>query len=115
MLGLGYLRFAPGADPVSVPVRAKVGDQVLEPCNYATENGGYEADCGPLVVPENRANVQSRLIALPVTGIHARSEQPAEPILRLEGGPGRRSQTSARALTRPPPVPRSCTARSSPR
>ena len=31
---------------------------------------------------------QSRLIALPVTRIRARSEQPGQPIFRLEGGPG---------------------------
>ena len=53
-----------------------------------TENGSYAADCGTLVVPENRANPQSRLIALPVTRIRARSEHPGEPVFRLEGGPG---------------------------
>ena len=39
-------------------------------------------------MPENRADPQSRLIALPVTRIRARSAHPAEPIFRLEGGPG---------------------------
>jgi RND superfamily putative drug exporter len=87
-LGLGYVRFGPDEAPVSVPAGAKAGDLVLEPCDYATENGGYAADCGTLVVPENRADPQSRLIALPVTRIRARSDRPAEPIFRLEGGPG---------------------------
>ena len=50
--------------------------------------GSYAADCGTLVVPENRADPKSRLIALPVTRIRARSDDPAEPIFRLEGGPG---------------------------
>ena len=40
-------------------------------CDYATENGSYAADCGTLVVPENRADPESRLIALPVTRIRA--------------------------------------------
>jgi pimeloyl-ACP methyl ester carboxylesterase len=84
---LVYLRFAP-ADPVSVPPGAKAGDLTLEPCSYTTEDGAYEADCGTLVVPENRADPGSRLIALPVTRIHATSDDPGEPIFWLEGGPG---------------------------
>jgi hypothetical protein len=39
-------------------------------------------------VPENSADPGSRLIALPVTRIRARSDQRAEPIFYLEGGPG---------------------------
>ena len=86
-LGLAYLRFAP--DPsVSVPDGAQAGDVILEPCTYATEDGSYDADCGTLVVPQNRANSGSRLIALPVTRVRARSGASAEPIFRLEGGPG---------------------------
>jgi pimeloyl-ACP methyl ester carboxylesterase len=87
MLGLAYLRFSPD-DPVSVPPGAKAGDLTLEPCTYETEQGEYSADCGTLVVPENRADPQSRLIALPVTRIRARSANPAEPIFALFGGPG---------------------------
>jgi pimeloyl-ACP methyl ester carboxylesterase len=86
--GLAYLRFGPDADSVSVPAGAKAGDLILERCDYATEDGSYAADCGTLVVPENRADPQSRLIALPVTRIRARSGNPAEPIFRLQGGPG---------------------------
>ena len=87
VLGLTYLRFT-GPDRLAVPKGAHAGDLILERCTYATENGGYPADCGTLVVPENRADAQSRLIALPVTRIHARTSRPAEPIFRLEGGPG---------------------------
>jgi pimeloyl-ACP methyl ester carboxylesterase len=90
VLGLAYLRFAPDGSSVSVPKGAHAGDlSRLHSCTYATEKGSYAADCGTLVVPENRADPQSRLIALPVTRIRARSEHPAEPIFRLEGGPGR--------------------------
>jgi hypothetical protein len=94
VVGLAYLRFAPDADPVSVPPGAQAGDLILEDCDYATESGAYDADCGTLVVPENRADPESRLIALPVTRIEAWSENPAEPIFRLEGGPGKTNMES---------------------
>ena len=87
--GLAYLRFAPDSEAVSVPKGAHAGQLTLHSCHYATEKGSYDADCGTLVVPENRADPQSRLIALPVTRIRARSAHPAEPIFRLEGGPGK--------------------------
>jgi pimeloyl-ACP methyl ester carboxylesterase len=86
--GLAYVRLGTGSDPVSVPDGAKAGDLILEDCEYATEKGSYAADCGTLVVPENRADPESRLIAVPVTRIRARSESPAEPIFTLWGGPG---------------------------
>jgi pimeloyl-ACP methyl ester carboxylesterase len=88
VLGLGYLRFAPKDGSVSVPVGAKAGDLSMHPCTYETEAGPLPADCGTLVVPENREVPASRLIALPVTRIHARSDDPAEPIFPLWGGPG---------------------------
>jgi pimeloyl-ACP methyl ester carboxylesterase len=89
VLGLAYLRFAGGSEAVTVPKGAHAGDLILEGCTYATENGGYRAACGTLVVPENRNDPNSRLIALPVTRIKATSDHPAEPIFRLEGGPGK--------------------------
>ena len=85
---LAYLRFAPDAGRVSVPAGAHAGQLTLKSCSYDTENGRYPADCGTLVVPENRADPHSRLIALPVTRIRARSAHPGVPIFRLEGGPG---------------------------
>jgi pimeloyl-ACP methyl ester carboxylesterase len=88
VLGLAYLRFGRDSDAVSVPNGAVAGDLILERCDYETENGSYGADCGTLVVPENRADPDSRLIGLPVTRIRATSDDPAEPIFRLEGGPG---------------------------
>src|SRR5688572_16181080 len=87
-LGLIYLRIGADDGSVAVPAGAQAGDLILEPCTYPTEDGGYDADCGTLVVPENRADPESRLIALPVTRIRARSQLPAEPVFRLQGGPG---------------------------
>jgi len=88
VLALGYLHVASRHDSVSVPSGAKAGDLVLHDCDYATEDGSYAADCGTLVVPENRHETASRLIALPVTRIRARTADPAEPVFRLQGGPG---------------------------
>src|ERR671934_1235774 len=88
VLGLDYLRSASGAESVSVPKGAHAGQLKLHPCHYATEDGSYRADCGTLVVQENRHNPDSRLIALPVTRIRARSANPGVPIFRLQGGPG---------------------------
>jgi pimeloyl-ACP methyl ester carboxylesterase len=48
----------------------------------------YEAECGTLIVPENRYDETSRLLALPVKRIPAASDTPAEPIFYLTGGPG---------------------------
>jgi pimeloyl-ACP methyl ester carboxylesterase len=89
LLGLAYVKLATAEEAVTVPKGALAGDLLLDPCTYSTENGSYAADCGTLVVPENRADPQSRLIAVPVTRIRAQTDQPAEPVFRLQGGPGR--------------------------
>jgi len=86
--GLILLRFAPDSDSVAVPEGAKAGDLVIHRCDCATEDGSQAADCGTLVVPPNRADPQSRLIALQVIRLQAQSDQPAEPVLYLESGPG---------------------------
>ena len=87
-LGLAYLRFESDSGAVSVPKGARAGQLSLHRCHYGTEEGSYAADCGTLVVPENRHKASSRLIALPVTRIQARSAHPGTPVFRLEGGPG---------------------------
>jgi pimeloyl-ACP methyl ester carboxylesterase len=87
-LGLGYLHFSGGSKSVSVPPGAHAGQLTLKSCNYTTENGTSAADCGTLVVPENRHDPSSRLIALPVTVIPSHSAHPGLPIFRLGGGPG---------------------------
>jgi nucleoside-diphosphate-sugar epimerase/pimeloyl-ACP methyl ester carboxylesterase len=87
-LSLGYLHFSGVSESVSVPSGARAGQLTLKPCSYTTENGASAADCGTLVVPENRHDPKSRLIALPVIVIHAHSAHPGLPIFRLQGGPG---------------------------
>ena len=72
LLGLAYLRFVYPAAAVSVPPGAHAGQLTMQSCTYPTENGSYAADCGTLVVPEDRADPHSRLIALPVVRIRAR-------------------------------------------
>src|SRR3972149_2539983 len=47
----------------------------------------YNADYSTITVPENRDNPESRLIHLPVTRIHARTENILEPMFGLAGGP----------------------------
>ena len=97
LLGLTYIGFASGDAAVSVPQGAHAGQLTMHPCTYATEKGAMPADCGTLVVPENRANPRSRLIALPVTRILARSSHPLAPIFYLNGGPGMTNMTFPQA------------------
>ena len=97
LFGLTYIGFAPGDAAVSVPQGAHAGQLSMHPCTYATEKGAYRADCGTLVVPENRANLRSRLIALPVTRVLARSSHPLAPIFYLNGGPGITNMTFPQA------------------
>jgi hypothetical protein len=75
---------------LALPAGAKAGDLKLQPCVYRSEPDGkdYGADCGLLVVPENRRAAASRLIALPVIRIRATVAGPAEPIFTFQGGPG---------------------------
>ena len=73
----------------TVPAGAQAGDLVgMEACTYEADDVEYAADCGTLVVPENRADPNSRLIALPVIRVRVTEGNPTEPIFRLTGGPG---------------------------
>jgi DNA-binding CsgD family transcriptional regulator len=73
--------------PITVPVEGQAEDLVgLEPCTYEANEVEYDAHCGTLVVPENRADPNSRLITLPVIRVRATGDDPAEPI--FAGGPG---------------------------
>jgi pimeloyl-ACP methyl ester carboxylesterase len=87
VLGLVYVG-RPSGPGLAVPLGARAGDLRLHACSYDTEAGRPAADCGTLVVPENRQNPRSRLIGLPVVRIRATGAAPAEPIFRLGGGPG---------------------------
>src|SRR4051794_36950100 len=86
--GLIALRISDGTDPVNVPWGAHAGQVVLQHCTVSTDDGTSDADCGTLVVPENRHDPGSRLIALPITRVRAKAAHPGAPIFRLEGGPG---------------------------
>jgi pimeloyl-ACP methyl ester carboxylesterase len=83
-LGLGYLHFSGASASVKVPSGAHAGQLTLKHCTYVNE----PADCGTLVVRENRHNPRSRLIALPITRVQAHTSRPGAPIFRLQGGPG---------------------------
>jgi pimeloyl-ACP methyl ester carboxylesterase len=97
LTGLTYLRVSSSPTTVSVPQGAHAGQLTMHPCTYPTESGAYRADCGTLVVPEDRADPRSRLIALPVTRILARSSHPLAPIFHLSGGPGITNMTFPQA------------------
>jgi len=88
MLGLILTACGGRATSQTVPAGAKPGELTLEPCTFKTDEAEYKADCGTLVVPENRAKADSRLIALPVIRVRATGNNPAEPIFWLTGGPG---------------------------
>ena len=90
MVAAVLLGFFGGSDGrVSVPDDAQAGDLILDDCTADTRGAGnVDADCGTLVVPENRNDPASRLIALPITRIRATGSNPTEPIFWLQGGPG---------------------------
>ncbi|MDT7572829.1 MAG: hypothetical protein QOE05_3003 [Actinomycetota bacterium] len=85
---LGLVRVTHQVTKVSVPRGAQAGSLTLHSCTYATEAGDVPADCGTLVVPENRLRSGSRLTALPVTRIRAKTGATGAPVFYLQGGPG---------------------------
>jgi hypothetical protein len=70
------------------PEGAIAGDFETTQCVHMAGEVEYAAECGTLMVLENRSDPDSRLIVLPVTRIPAAGEAPAEPIFWLGGGPG---------------------------
>ena len=77
------------ASPTDIPTDSTAGELFnLEPCLYEARDVEYDADCGLLVIPENRNTPNSRLINIPVTRIRSTGTNPAEPIYYLSGGPG---------------------------
>ena len=78
------------------PVGAVAGDFDVVPCVHVAREVEYGAECGTLVVPENRNDPSSRLIALPIKRIPASGEAPAEPIFWLTGGPGTSNMSYSR-------------------
>ena len=77
-----------GESSMSVPEGVKVGDIMLEPYEFKTTSGSYNAERGSLIVLENWNKDTSRLIALPIIRIHAITDKSTEPIFYLGGGPG---------------------------
>jgi hypothetical protein len=53
LTGLTYMGVSSSRSE-TVPQGAHAGQLTMHPCTYPTENGGYRANCGTLVVPENR-------------------------------------------------------------
>ena len=90
LMGVAWLLWrANRPRPLTVPAGAKAGDLLnLLACEYKTKEATYRAECGTLVVPENRQKPDSRLIALPVKRIHSIAVAPSEPVFYLAGGPG---------------------------
>jgi pimeloyl-ACP methyl ester carboxylesterase len=86
--GLVALRSGGESDLLAVPDGAEAGDLTLESCEYATESGTHQAECGTLVVAETRGDPQSQLIVLPVLRVRAETDAPQEPVFFLTGGPG---------------------------
>jgi pimeloyl-ACP methyl ester carboxylesterase len=70
------------------PIGASAGDLEIAPCVHVARDVEYAAECGTLIVPENRQDENSRLISLPIKRIRASGDAPAEPIFYLTGGPG---------------------------
>ena len=79
-----------------IPDDAQPGDLQLEECTYEIGKEDYLADCGQLIVLENRDNPDSRLIAIPVTRVKSTGINPAEPIFFLPGGPGESNNGTSR-------------------
>lgn len=78
----------------TVPEGARPGDLALSPCSIRTAaSRNTSADCGTLVVREDSAKADSRLIALPVIRIRASTDGPAVPVVWLGGGPGQSNMT----------------------
>ncbi len=77
-------------EPINLVPPGAIADQIinLEPCPYQAQKVEYQADCGTLIVPENRSDPGSRLIGLPVTRIHSTGISPQDPIFWFAGGPG---------------------------
>ena len=81
-------------EPEATPRSAARPGAVFEdaPCPFELPPGqaeGVTVDCGFLVVPENRANVDSRDIRLAVAVLrHPEGAPEPDPIIYLEGGPG---------------------------
>ncbi|HEY5901970.1 MAG TPA: alpha/beta fold hydrolase [Anaerolineales bacterium] len=72
---------APAASPAA-------GSLALQPCTVA--NGTVNAECGELLVPEDRAHPEGRVLQLDLVVVRARNseDRQPDPLFYLAGGPG---------------------------
>jgi pimeloyl-ACP methyl ester carboxylesterase len=66
----------------------KLGDLWFEPFKFAIEGSTVEGELGRLVVKENRAKVDSKLIELAFVRLKSTAANPGFPVVYLDGGPG---------------------------
>lgn len=98
IVGIG-LAFAAPAARGETPAGAVAGEITSEACIHKGADADYDAQCGVLYVPENRADPGSRLIALPYRRIKALSEKPGEPLFFFNGGPGSSNMSFRRLIS----------------
>jgi pimeloyl-ACP methyl ester carboxylesterase len=74
----------------SLPAGAKASDLEMRPCVYHSQpdDRDFSADCGAIVVPEQRRRPGGRLIVLPIIRVRATGAAPGLPIFTFQGGPG---------------------------
>jgi pimeloyl-ACP methyl ester carboxylesterase len=76
---------------LSLPAGAVAGQFTgFKPCRFTglASRGTDEAECGTLVVAENRARPKGRLLALPVVKLPALQPTTLPPLFFFQGGPG---------------------------
>jgi len=66
----------------------KEGDLWFEPFKVAVEGKTVDAELGHLMVRENRAKKDSRLIELAFLRLKSTADKPGNPVVFLDGGPG---------------------------
>jgi pimeloyl-ACP methyl ester carboxylesterase len=75
----------------------KEGDLRWESYKYAVDGKTIEGDLGRLMVRENRAKPDSRLVEIAFVRLKSTSEKPGSPVIYLDGGPGSSAISIARA------------------
>ncbi len=71
-----------------LPPTARSGEASLDSSSVKLGGRKFAVDEGSIVVSENPADPQSRMISLPLVRIRSSSAHPAEPVFWLAGGPG---------------------------
>jgi len=71
----------------TVPQR-KLGDVWYEPFKFAIQGTTVEAELGRVIVKENRAKADSKLIELAFVRLKSTAPKPGFPVVYLDGGPG---------------------------